>query len=45
MCYLETLVTTGFRELGLEIASLKNQNQAEDSKESEDEKMDADESD
>lgn len=45
MCSLETLVTTGFRELRLEIASLKNPNQAEDSEESEEEDMDEDESD
>lgn len=45
MCSLETLVTTGFRELWFEITFLKNQKQAEDSDESEDEEMDEDESD
>lgn len=46
MCSLETLMTSDFHELHLEITSLKNQNQEEsEDNESEDDKMDKDESD
>lgn len=42
MCSIDALVTTGFRDLHLKIAQLRNQNQEE---ESEDEKMEEDGSD
>lgn len=46
LCFVETLMTFGFRELRLEIASLKSQNQEEsEDEESENNEMDEDESD
>lgn len=45
MCSIETLVTTGFRNLHLEIAQLRNQNQEGESEEGEDGEMEEEESD